>query len=199
MPVLDNPRHELFAQGVAKGQSQREAYKAAGYETTTDDTTDQAASRLSRDVKVESRIADLLREAAIATGVTIQAVSAELSKIGFANMQDYMSAREDGEPFLDFSALTREQAAALSEVSIENTKRKSGDDDEISSRLVKFKLHDKRAALVDLGKFLGMFKERHEVSGPNGSAIQVEDATPIEKARLIAFALAKAQKATTAD
>ena len=34
MPVLENQRHELFAQGIAKGQSQREAYQNAGYTAT---------------------------------------------------------------------------------------------------------------------------------------------------------------------
>ena len=34
MPLLDNPRHEIFAQELAKGTSQKEAYVSAGYITT---------------------------------------------------------------------------------------------------------------------------------------------------------------------
>ena len=40
---------------------------------------------------------------------------------------------------------------------------------------VKVKLHDKRAALMDIGKHLGMFREKIEVSGPNGGAIEVKN------------------------
>ena len=35
MAVLENPRHEIFAREIAKGASQREAYRAAGYEGET--------------------------------------------------------------------------------------------------------------------------------------------------------------------
>ena len=31
MPGLDNPRHQLFAQHLAQGKTQEEAYKLAGY------------------------------------------------------------------------------------------------------------------------------------------------------------------------
>src|SRR5882724_1801576 len=50
--------------------------------------------------------------------VTAESVVAELAKLGFCNMQDYMRSGKDGDPYLDFSALTRDQAAALSEVTV---------------------------------------------------------------------------------
>jgi hypothetical protein len=37
-------------------------------------------------------------------------------------------------------------------------------------RRVKFKLADKRAALVDMGRHLGMFADRHERSGDQGGS-----------------------------
>jgi hypothetical protein len=39
--------------------------------------------------------------------------------MGFANMQDYMGATDNGDPFLDFSKLTRAKAGALAEVAVE--------------------------------------------------------------------------------
>ena len=39
---------------------------------------------------------------------------------------------------------------------------------------VKVKLHDKRAALVDLGRHLGMFKDTLEHSGPDGGPVTLE-------------------------
>ena len=96
--------------------------------------------------------------------VTQERVVAELAKIGFANMADYMRAGPDGDPYLDFSALTRDQAAALTEVTVEDFKDGRGEDVR-DVRRVKFKLADKRAALVDLGKHLGLFTEKIEHSG----------------------------------
>src|SRR5262249_28053524 len=80
------------------------------------------------------------------------------------NMDDYMTVGSDGDPFVDLSKLTREQAAAISEVTVEDFKDGRGEEAR-DVRRVKFKLLDKRAALVDIGKHLGMFKERVERSG----------------------------------
>ena len=51
MPVLNNARHELFAQAVAIGMSATAAYTKAGY-TATGNAAEAAASRLLRKVKV---------------------------------------------------------------------------------------------------------------------------------------------------
>ena len=46
--------------------------------------------------------------------VTADWVVDELRKIAGANMADYMKSATDGDPYLDFSALTRGQTTALS-------------------------------------------------------------------------------------
>lgn len=116
--------------------------------------------------KPEIAAAVAARQAKIAEKleITQERVVAELAKLGFCNMQDYMRPGFDGDPVLDFSALTRDQAAALTEVTVEDFKDGRGEDAR-DVRRVKFKLADKRAALVDLGKHLGMFKDRVEHTG----------------------------------
>jgi hypothetical protein len=52
----------------------------------------------------------------------------------------------------------------LSEVTVEDFVDGRGEDARAVKR-VKFKLHDKRAALVDLGRHLGMFSVRHHHDG----------------------------------
>ena len=42
----------------------------------------------------------------------------------------------------------------------------------------KVKLHDKRAALVDMGKHLGMFKDKVELSGDLNQSIKVSFVKP---------------------
>lgn len=63
MPVLDNQKHELFAQGIAKGQSQREAYMQAGY-TATGAAADVNACKLLSDAKVSDRVKEIQGRAA---------------------------------------------------------------------------------------------------------------------------------------
>jgi phage terminase small subunit len=157
MPVLQNPKHEKFAQELAKGQHAGKAYALAGYKPS-----DANASKLAK--KVRHRVLEITTKAAEKTGITVERILNELAKIGFANMQDYMRIGADGDPYTDFSKLTRDQAAAVQEITVEDFKEGRGENAR-DVRRVRFKLHDKRAALVDMGKHLGMFIERHEHGG----------------------------------
>jgi phage terminase small subunit len=75
MPVLPNPRHEAFAQALAKGKSAAEAYTDAGYNPSR-----SAASRLSTNVNVESRVAELQGRVAKKVEVTLESITAELEE-----------------------------------------------------------------------------------------------------------------------
>jgi phage terminase small subunit len=86
-------------------------------------------------------------------------------------MLDYMSPGEDGDLFVDLAGLTRERAAAIAEVTVEDFKDGRAKDAR-ECRRIKFKLLDKRAALVDIGKHLGMF------GGP-GSGPATPDGEPV--------------------
>ena len=44
----------------------------------------------------------------------------ELAKLGFSNMLDYIRVLPSDDPIADLSALTRDQAAALVEVTVED-------------------------------------------------------------------------------
>ncbi len=161
----------------------RAAYGAAGYRAKGA-VADAAASRLLGNVKVSARIAELKGAAAQASTIEAVRVLTELAKLAFANMLDYMRVGPDGDPVLDFSKLTRDQAAALVEVTVEDFLDGRGEDAR-QVRKVKFKLADKRGALVDLGKHLGLFKERVEHTGKDGGPVEVKQYTDIEAARLI--------------
>ena len=127
--------------------------------------------------------------------VTVDRVVGELAKLGFSNMEDYMQIGDDGVPRLDFTKLTRDKAAAISEMTVEEfTARGDAESGKegLGVRKVRFKLHDKRGALVDLGKHLGMFKDIVEHTGKNGGPIETAVVNDIEAARRIAYALGKA-------
>lgn len=114
MPVLKNARHERVAQEIAGGASASQAYGAAGYRAHRGN-----ASALARQQSISARVAEILVEreriqaraterAVERTAITKQRVTEELAAIGFASMG------LKGDPHLDFSALSREQARALS-------------------------------------------------------------------------------------
>uniref|UniRef100_E6VFL7 Terminase small subunit n=1 Tax=Rhodopseudomonas palustris (strain DX-1) TaxID=652103 RepID=E6VFL7_RHOPX len=119
MPILDNARHEKYAQELAKGASQSDAYVAAGYARN-----DSHASRLARNGKVAARVAELQAAGADEAELTIAAVLEELKRIAFAPMPDEF-----------------------------------------------VRACDKRAALVDIGNHLGMFKSKVELTGKDGASL----------------------------
>ncbi len=82
MPALANAKHERFAQELAKGTYQTEAYTLAGYEHS-----EANASRLTRNDKVMTRVADLKAAAAERMICTIHDIAAQLD-------EDRLFARE---------------------------------------------------------------------------------------------------------
>lgn len=136
----------------------------AGYSAKTANRI--ATENLSKPV-IKAEIERLMSERKDRVEITADRVLAELAKIGFADMRDVASwgetvVDEDGKPIhgvklVSSDKLTDSAAAAISEIA------------ETPAGL-RIKLHDKRAALVDIGKHLGMFTEKVEHSG----AIQVQ-------------------------
>lgn len=67
MPVLSNPKHEAFAQALAKGKTQNEAYAEAGYRPH-----DGNAARLSGNERIVRRVAELQTKVAAKTEITLE-------------------------------------------------------------------------------------------------------------------------------
>ena len=187
------PKQEAFAQAYVETSNASEAYRRAyNAENTKDTVVHVKAAELMRNGKVTVRIAELQQAIAKRHEISIDRIVKELSLIGFSNMSDFIKVQPDGSAYVDLSGLTRDKAAAISEVTSEVYMEGSGEEARAVKR-TKFKLSDKRAALVDLGKHLGMFIERKELTGPNGGPINVELTDKMAVARWIAFELASVQ------
>jgi phage terminase small subunit len=149
------PKQERFVAEYLIDLNATQAAIRAGY--AAKDANVQG-SRLLANVSIAALIAKRKKGQADKLQITADRVLQELALIGFANMGDYMRVGVDGDPHLDFSALSRDQTAALTEVTVEDFKDGRGEDAR-DVRRVKFKLSDKRAALVDLGRHLKLFTD----------------------------------------
>lgn len=187
MPVLQNIKNEHFAQMVAAGIRPLKAYEDCGHVPDGQMASHQQVNSLRNSAKVKARISELLNMRALKMDVTPHRVLAEMAKIGFASMSTYLHIDEHGQPEVDLSACTPDEMAAIQEVTIEEYMEGRGADAR-EVRRIKFKLHDKRAALVDIAKVLGMHIEQHQISGPGGgpvaAIIDVSRMTP-EQLRVI--------------
>jgi len=155
---------------LVRGRSADEAYRYAGYKPSRAN-----ASTLRANQNIQDRVSELLRAAADRVEITAAKVLDELWRLGSANMLDYIRTTEEGDAYVDLSALDRDKAAAIVEMTVEEYKDGRGKDAR-DVRRVKFKLADKRAALVDCGKALGMFTVKVEHSGAVNTEIKDPDA-----------------------
>ncbi len=100
------------------------------------------------------------------TGITSDQVLQELAAIGFADMGDYITIMENGTPMIDFSKLPPDGSQVVKKIKQKMfVMTRSYDEGEgvettITRIETEFELHDKIAALVNMGKHLGMFKEK---------------------------------------
>lgn len=76
MPALSNPKHERFAQELAKGKTADEAYAEAGYKPDRGN-----ASRLTANDSVKARVAELQERAAVRTEITVASITERLLAI----------------------------------------------------------------------------------------------------------------------
>ena len=170
MPLAD-PKHEAFALQIAQGRSKREAAIAAGFSEKSASTM---GGRLSKKVEISRRIVELQSKVETATiakvAITIDRVVAEYGKLAFL---DIRQAFDSEGRLLPIREIDDDTAAAIAGIEVED--RTSGSGEAISAiRLHKIKLNDKKGALDSLAKYLGMFKERVELTGKDGAPLQIE-------------------------
>lgn len=135
----------------------------AGYSKKT---AEQQASRLLSNVKVQTAIQSAMNARSKRTEITADNVLQEIAKLGFSNMLDYVSVQDNGLACVDLSTMDRDQAAAITELTI--TTRKEYDKETETSDMVetvKFKLADKGVNLERLGKHLKLFTDNINHSG----------------------------------
>jgi len=173
MPVLKNAKHESYALALARGAEVTKTYAEIypGHGCKDMKILSVKASRLHKSPSIQNRISEIRQALAVRTTITQQKVLEELAKIGFANYGDFIKINEDGQTTVDVNSLTKDQMAAIAEMQVDTTKD--------GKQRVRVKLHDKRAALMDIGKHLGMFREKVEVSGPNGGPIQTQNSLEV--------------------
>lgn len=160
MPILTNKRHEAFAQGVAKGLTADQAYQEAGYKPSR-----SAASRLSTNVNIQARIAELVEAGAKRAEIDIERTLRELVRIGTSDIRNALTPAGS---LLDPQDWDDDFAAAVSSIEVVTNTGDQGKDEDgrkIIEHTHKIKLWDKNSALEKIAKHLGMFVDRVEHSG----------------------------------
>jgi hypothetical protein len=120
MPILANAKHEAVAQAYIADR-ERIGWRAfqSVYPQSSQRASETAWSRLLNIADFSDRVAELAEQAASGAVMTAQEVLQERSKVGRANMADFIRAFACGDPVEAVEQLTADQTVALGEVTVE--------------------------------------------------------------------------------
>jgi phage terminase small subunit len=194
---LTEKQRAFFAAWLANGRNGAAAYRTAYNTTASPQRCHEMASDLLKHPKIASLVAEAESRADEATRrvldryeVTRERIIAALARRGFSNMFDYVRVLPNGDAVPDLSAVTEDQWAAISEITVDEYAEGRGKGARQVKR-VKVKLSDARAALMDLARITGEIVERQELTGKDGGPISVESVSETELARRVAYILTK--------
>lgn len=168
MALTDKQRR--FCEEYVADLNATQAAVRAGYSVKT---ANEQGARLLANVSVSAEIARLQRERAARTEVTADRVLTELARVAFGDPRRMFAADGTLKPPAEWDDDTAAAVAGL-DTEEEHT---TGTDGKTSTatRTKKLKRLDKLKALELIGRHLGMFADRVEVSGPGGGPIQTEE------------------------
>ena len=155
-------KQKIFADEYLIDLNATRAYKVAYPNVKKDETAAQAGSRMLRNVKVEAYIKKRMQDRQKRTEITQDMVLQELAAIAFANATDFAQIVNGRVILTNTADLSEEQMKAIAGIK----RGKNG---------IELKLNDKEKALELLGRHLGMFKDRLEVSGMEAEKAQLDD------------------------
>lgn len=166
-----NDKQQRFVEEYLIDLNATQAAERAGYSKKTAYSQGQ---RLLKNVEIQSAIQEAMNNRSKRTEITADRVLNELAHIAFDDIRNYLSYRtgiavvgrdDEGNPIADYTQIIEMKDSndidtrSISEISMSP---KDG---------FKFKLYDKQKALVDLGKHLGLFREKLDINANLGVTI----------------------------
>lgn len=142
-------KQKLFVEEYLIDLNATQAAIRAGY---SPETAGSIGSENLKKPEIRARINKAMAERSKRTGISQDRVLLELAKIGFANIKDVVDPKT-----AEVLPNAKEEDLAC----IQSIKVKPGEFG--TEREVK--MYDKKGALVDIGRHLGMFKDKVEVTG----------------------------------
>lgn len=137
------PKQEKFVEEYLVDLNATQAALRAGY---SENTAYSIGFENLKKPEIQAAIQSARNKLSKRTGITVEMVVAELARIGFSNIGHYLSFNESGVNMHSSDMMNEDALRCISEVSQTVT---------AEGGTVKFKLHDKQAALDKLMRHLG--------------------------------------------
>lgn len=152
-------KQERFVREYLATNDAAKAARRAGYETNN---PAGIGHQVLQGPMVKAVVAKEHAKLAEKLQISAERVLTEYARIAFADTGRVMEWGPGGVKLVESSELSEDDRRAVAEVQ-ETTSRDGGS--------MKLKLHDKKGALDSLAKHLGLFIERHELTGKDGAPL----------------------------
>lgn len=152
-------KQKLFVEEYLIDLNATQAAIRAGYSS---ETAYSIGSENLKKPEIRARIDKAMAERSKRTGINQDRVLQELAKIGFANIRDVV----DPDTAKVLPQAKEEDLACIQSIKVKPNEW--GTEREV-------KMYDKKAALVDIGRHLGIFKDKVEVSGLEQEKTKLDD------------------------
>lgn len=152
------PKQKKFCDEYLIDLNATQAAIRAGYKK---DYADRMAYKLVENSRVKEYIQECMKEREKRTETKQDRAINEIAKIAFANITDYVQIKNNEVKIIETEKLTNDQKAAIINI-------KQG------ANGIEIKMADKIKALELLGRHLGMFKEKFELTGKDEGAIKFD-------------------------
>jgi len=170
-PMKLSQKQQRFVDEYLVDLNATQAAIRAGYSKKT---AASQGERLLRNVEIQLLIQERMAERGKRTEISQDSIVKELARIAFGDPRKVMEWGPNGVKLRPSTELSDEDAAIVSEVS-ETTSANGGS--------LKLKTNDKLKALELLGRHMGMFKEKVELTGKDGKPIETTHETIVDQLR----------------
>lgn len=168
------PRKRRMIDGYVRTGTYVGAAEASGYSQAT------CKKYIENDKAVRKAIGEMVDQAALISGVTLERVLQEYARLAFSDVgeiADLLKFDDDPDAALELLAdLPADITAAISEISFSRKHETTNDDKEFVTGAFKVKFYDKKSALTDLGRMLSLFNDKLTIEDKSGFGDRLERA-----------------------
>ena len=156
------PKQKRFVEEYLVDLNATQAAIRAGY---SERTAYSQGQRLLKNVEIQKAMSVAMENRSSATEITAEKVLTELARIAFSDHSGIVKYEKGRVVVTETEKLNEDQRRVISELSQVDTN---------AGTSIKVKLYDKQKALELLGRHLGLFPNKVEMSGPGGGPIKTE-------------------------
>lgn len=158
----NNPKQSAFCREYVLDYNGTQAAIRAGYSKRT--AYSQSFDLLKKP-EIQKEIQALESRIENKVIITKDKILRELSLIGFANLADHVTIDDTTGcvQAIGIDSLPAGASRAIKKVKERRVIKSTASGDEVLESTFEFELHDKQTALVNMGKELGMFRDKHEI------------------------------------